>query len=70
MAGLCLYIVYWGTGDVDLCRACEVIGPAQDGKRLAREGKRAVLEGSIPQSSDSHVVMPPHDMRRREIPAS
>lgn len=35
-----------------------------------REGKGAILEGSIPQSSNSHVVMTPHDMRRREIPTS
>jgi hypothetical protein len=55
---------------MDLCRACKVIGPAQDGKRLARGREKAILEGSIPQSSNSHVVMTPHDMRRREIPTS
>lgn len=36
VAALCLYIVYWGTGDVDLCGACEVTGSAQDGRRIAR----------------------------------
>lgn len=47
---------------------------SQDQPRMAvgepEGGERAILEGSIPQSSNSRAAMTLNDTRRREIPAS
>lgn len=63
VAVLCLHIVYWGTGDMDLCRAREITVSAQDGGRVAR-GKR---EGQVGHLTGKHSTESLHREKHQEI---